>query len=225
MSIYALDADRGTFISLSSLFIRGRLLFSFWYDLATFLTSLSNFMKHPRIVGLLSICLFVFLATALMSTNLFAQRWIPDGINGSKVLVERFKYQDPEAVLYDIDDMYEDQRDEFIEQTNSEMDSYNVKLDELLKALKVEHASVPIGQVDEKYPDKSDYRYLLRREPFFGRKTIYDSATKATKDESYFAYRYYFVDRKTKEEYPPYYFSGDQWTQIKRIVFWLNQAK
>ncbi|HMS50739.1 MAG TPA: hypothetical protein PKD56_00305, partial [Chitinophagales bacterium] len=73
-------------------------------------------------------------------------------------------------------------------------------------------------------PDVQQYRYILRREPFFGNKKVLNAASNTVEDVSYFAYRYYFHDRQTKTDYTPYYFSGDLWLQMQRLVFWMNKA-
>ncbi len=155
----------------------------------------------------------------------FAQkRWIPNDVHTTTILVERFKYQDPNNTLEDIDEFFEDDRDDFIEETNDNLESYNVKLAPLFKDYKYPYELVPVGKIEELYPDKNKYRYILRREAFFGNKRTLNLQTKSVEDESYFAYRYYFHDRVTRESYPYYSFSGDQWRQVKRIVYWLNRA-
>jgi len=155
----------------------------------------------------------------------FAQKkWIPTDVHQTTILVERFKYQDPSNTLDEIDEFFEDDRDDFIEETNDNLEAYNEKLSPLFKKYKFPYELVPVGKIDELYPDKRQHRYILRREAFFGNKRTLNLATKNVEDESYFAYRYYFHDRQTKESYPYYYFSADQWGQVKRIVHWLNKA-
>ncbi len=162
----------------------------------------------------------------IFTTSLaFAQKkWLPDDVQTTTLLVERFKYQDPNNTLEDVDEFFEDDRDDFIEETNDNLEAYNEKLEPIFKKYKHSFELVPVGKIDELYPDKNEHRYILRREAFFGNKRSLNLKTKEVEDESYFAYRYYFYDRKTKESYPYYYFSGDQWQQLKRIVYWLNKT-
>ena len=183
-------------------------------------TSFYFFMKKITFFLLLSCCLLAVPATLCQ-----AQKWIPQDLRTSVMLVERFKYQDPNATLADVDDMYEDQKDEFIENTNNHLEPYNQRLDSLYKSCNAEHKLVDLGKVDELYPDVMMYRYLLRREAFFGTKKVLNLTTKKTEDQSYCAYRYYFYDRFLKRSYPYYYYSGNQWDQVKRIVFWVNKTK
>lgn len=171
-----------------------------------------NTMKFP-----------ITLALVILALSSSAQRWIPKSITQTTILVEQFKYQDPNRTLESIDDNYEDARDSFIETTNANLENYNTKFSELFKDYKGKYILAIPNKIDEQYPDKNTYRYILRREPFFGNKKVYNSSLNKTDDQSYFAYRYYFYDRVTKQQYEPYYFSGDQWLQVRRIVFWLNQ--
>ncbi len=91
-------------------------------------------------------------------------------------------------------------------------------------SIKKDADQVP-SKIKEEFPDRNTHRYILRREAFFGNKNVYNVETKKSENQSYFAYRYYFYDRVTRETYPSYYFSGDKWAQLKRLTFWLNQAK
>lgn len=173
-----------------------------------------------------TIALLLFVA-CFIATNqcTIAQKWIPQDLRASVMLVERFKYQDPNAILTDVDDMYEDQKDDFIERTNDNLDPYNVRLDSIYRSCNAEYKLVDLGKVDELYPDVMMYRYLLRREAFFGMKKVLNPTTKKNEDQSYCAYRYYFYDRFLKKSLPYYCYSGNQWDQLKRIVFWINKSK
>jgi len=151
-----------------------------------------------------------------------AQKWIPSELKNTTLLVERYRYQDPDEILEDVDDMYEDEKEAFIETTNNNTEQLNKKLVETFKAYKKPHKTVPLGKINELYPDKKTYRFVLKREPFFGKKKALNTQTKKTEDESYFAYRYFFYDRLTRKEYMSYYFSGSQWEQVDRMIFWLN---
>jgi hypothetical protein len=174
----------------------------------------------------ITVLFFIFLGFITANSPLsMAQKWIPQDLRLSVMLVERFKYQDPNATLADVDDQYEDQKDDFIERTNDNLEPYNVRLDSIYKACQVEYKLVDLGKVDELYPDPVTYRYLLRREAFFGMKKVLNPTTQKNEDQSYCAYRYYFYDRFLKKTYPYYYYSGNQWDQLKRIVFWLNKTK
>lgn len=154
-----------------------------------------------------------------------AQSWIPTDLHSGVVLIERFRYQDPGMTLVDVDESYEDQKDEFIEITNDQLEPYNQRLDSLFRTCNVKNQMVDLGKVDEQFPDVRLFRYMLKRDVFFGKKKALDPKTQKVTDQSYFAYRYYFYDRITKKSFPYYYYSGSQWDQLKRIVFWLNQLK
>ena len=169
--------------------------------------------------SILPIALFIF-----ASLPAFAQKWIPESLGQTTILVERFKYHDPSYTLTDIDDFYEDDRDDFVENANAQLDALNQKLEKVFTAYKYPYELVSRGKLDEKYPDKTKHRFFLDREIFFGNKKAYNPNTKKVEDQSYFAYRYRFVDRLNGTEYPPYFFSGDQWSQVKRLIFWLNRA-
>jgi len=169
------------------------------------------------------ICTLCLIVTTSLT---FAQKkWMPNDVQTTTLLVERFKYQDPNNTIEDIDDFFEDDRDDFIEETNDNLEAYNTQLEPIFKKYKHSYELTPVGKIDELYPNKSTHRYILRREAFFGNKRTLNLKTKKVEDDSYFAYRYYFYDRKTKESYPYYYFSGDQWEQIKRIIYWLNKTE
>ncbi len=173
--------------------------------------------------NVLSFLIAVICATSL-TVRTQAQSWIPEDLTTSIVLIERFKYQDPNMTLSDIDEMYEDQRDEFIENTNENLERFNVRLDSIFRTCKIKVAPTDLGKMDEQFSNIAAYRYVLRRDVFFGKKKVLNSAQKP-EDQSYIAYRYYFYDRVLKKTYPYYYFSGTQWAQLQRIVFWLNQYK
>jgi len=174
-------------------------------------------MNKVILMSCLVLCSFCCINTAN------AQIWIPDDIAQSTVLIERFRFQYPDDVLEDLDE-YEDEKEEFIEATNDNLEKYNNRLDELFKGYRHNYKTVPISKIKELYPDKKQYRYVLKREVFFGKKKALNPTTKKVENKSYFAYRYFFYDRVTRKEYMPYYFSGTQWDQVERIVFWLNKA-
>lgn len=166
-------------------------------------------------------CLLFFL---MLSNNyLFAQKWIPKDVHNYTILVERFNYQDPLAYYDFVDEMYELEQEEFLEEANERLENDNDKLDAIFQAYKHKYLTVSPSKINEY--DKNEYRYVLRRELFYGNKKVINTNTSTTEDQSYFAYRYYFYDRQTGENYPAYYYSGDQYNQLKRIVFWLNRAK
>ncbi len=154
-----------------------------------------------------------------------AQKWIPEDIHSTTVLVERYKYMDPDLTLEDVDDEYEDKKETFISKANTELADRNTKLDELFKAYKHPYVTAIPGKIDKEYPDKDTHRFILKRDVFFGKKEGLNTTSNKVEDQSYFAYRYYFYDRKTKQSFTPYYFSGDQWQQVRRVIFWLNQEQ
>lgn len=170
--------------------------------------------------------LFLFGMLSVASINVcIAQKWIPQDLRTSVMLIERFKYQDPNATLVDVDEMYEDQKDAFIANTNDKLEPYNLRLDSIYRNCNADYKLVDLGKTDELYPDVMMYRYILRREAFFGMKKVLNPVTQKTEDQSYCAYRYYFYDRFLKKSYPYYYYSGNQWDQLKRIVYWVNKIK
>lgn len=170
---------------------------------------------------------FVLCVVCLFALSVAAQNsWIPKGANATTILVEHFKYCDPNSTLYGVDEDYEDMRDEFLEKTNESLENYNQQLGELFKNYKYSYELVMLGKVEEMFPDKQKYRYMLRREPYFGKKKVVtNSSIQSKEDQSYCGYRYYFYDRLENKKLAAYYFSGDQWVQIQRIIFWLNNAK
>ena len=161
----------------------------------------------------------------LFTCSIYAQQWIPDDITATNLLVERYKYQDPNMTLLDIEEEYEVQKDDFVSSTNDNLENYNDILDSMFTAYQHDYNLAVFGKIEEDYPDKNVHRYILRRDVFFGNKRVLNPESGKLEDDSYIAYRYYFYDRLTKESYPPYYFSGDQWAQIKRIIYWLNIAE
>lgn len=170
----------------------------------------------PKLFSLLLLLCIVQQAAISQSS------WIPSNLRTTTVLVEQFKYYDPNNTLNGVDEDYEDLKDEFLENTNGQLEDYNQKLTNIFKNYKYSYELTMLGKIDELYGDKTKYRYVLRREPYFGRKKIIEVATQNKQDLSYCGYKYYFYDRVTKQSYPAYYYSGDQWTQLQRIVFWLN---
>lgn len=172
----------------------------------------------------LLLTLILFIASTTIPRSM-AQSWIPQGIHRTTVLVERYKFQDPNNTLADIDEDYEDAKKAHIEAINKNLDRYNNSLDSTFRAYKSPYKLAVLGKIDEEYPDKNAYRYILRRELFFGNKKILNPATQRVEDKSYFAYKYYFYDRLLRKNLDYYYFSGDQWSQVRRIIFWLNNAK
>lgn len=161
----------------------------------------------------------------IFTINCFAQKWIPSDIKQTTLLVERYKYQEPQRTLTDVDEEYEEAKDNHINSINNQLEKYNAKLDSIFKTCSISYVTAVPGKIDEEYSDTKKYRYILKRELFFGNKKIINPVTKSIEDKSYFAYRYFFYDRVLKQNYPFYYFSGDQWTQLKRIIYWLNQVK
>lgn len=159
-----------------------------------------------------------------MTASLYAQQWIPDDIHSTTILVERYKYQDPNRTLLDVEDEYEDQKDDFIAKTNNNLENYNEILDSIFKKYTFDYKLAVFGKINEEYPDKTTHRYILRRDVFFGNKRVLNTTNNKIEDQSYIAYRYYFYDRKTRKSFSPYYFSGDQWEQIERIIYWLNNT-
>lgn len=174
-------------------------------------------MKQTMIIAWL-------ISLPFITTTLFGQSWIPDNIKESTILVNEFKYRDPYNTLDDVDEEYEDDKDGFLGKTNNNLRPYNDKLKNMFGAYRGKYVLVAPGKIKADYSDKSKYRYELRREPFLGIKKVYNEKTKEVEDKSYFAYRYYFFDRVAREKYSSYFFSGDQWSQIKRVIFWLNEA-
>jgi hypothetical protein len=175
-----------------------------------------------KIFFVISLLIGFFIATNLLIAQ--QPQWIPAGIKNTTVLVERFRYQDPEMAYSNIDEMYEDERIEFLEEANNRLEQDNQKLEEVFKSYNGNLITIPAVKIDEVYPDMNIYRFVLKRDLFYGSKKTINPTTNNVEDKSYFAYRYYFYDRVSKTNYPAYYFSGDAWTQLKRLVFWLNKA-
>ncbi|MBK6610493.1 MAG: hypothetical protein IPI59_01595 [Sphingobacteriales bacterium] len=166
-----------------------------------------------------------FIAPLLFLTQLLsAQSWIPKDLQTTTLIIEQFKYYDPQYTLDDVDEEYEARKIEFLNTTNLNLDNYNEKADAIFKTYHHKYAMSAPGEINKLYPDVQQYRYILRREPFFGNKKVLNAASNTVEDVSYFAYRYYFHDRQTKTDYTPYYFSGDLWLQMQRLVFWMNKA-
>lgn len=170
--------------------------------------------------------LFLMLLICLSTFAVIAQNsWIPKDLRTTTVLIEEFKYYNPNSTLTGVDEDYEDMKDTFLENTNEKLEEYNQKLAVVFKNYKYSYELAILGKLDELFADKQKYRYLLKREPYFGRKKVINEATQNKQDQSYCGYKYYFYDRVTNQSYPAYYYSGDQWTQLQRIVFWLNNSK
>jgi hypothetical protein len=170
--------------------------------------------------------LFLIALTCFSAITVRAQNsWIPKDVRTSTLLIEEFKYYDPNNTLTGVDEDYEDMKDDFLENTNAKLEEYNQKLGSILKNYKYSYELAMLSKLDERFADKQKYRYLLRREPYFGRKKVTNEGTQSKQDLSYCGYKYYFYDRVNNQSYPAYYYSGDQWTQLQRIVFWLNNNK
>ncbi|OWY20194.1 hypothetical protein C7N43_22220 [Sphingobacteriales bacterium UPWRP_1] len=174
----------------------------------------------------ISFILSVLTGVIVASNLLLAQQpqWIPEGVKNTTLLVERFKYQDPDMAYSNIDEMYEDDKIDFLTEANDHLEVDNQKLEEVFKQYKGKYVTITPVKLDEAYPDLNLYRFVLKRDLFYGRKKVLNPATSNVEDKSYFAYRYYFFDRVSKKNYPAYYFSGDTWTQLKRVVYWLNRS-
>jgi len=170
-------------------------------------------MTLKSVIALLTLCFYV---------SVSAQTWIPEDIKSTTILIERFNYQDPEETFDEVDERYEDDKIAFISAENGHMDKDNLKLDALFKQCTLQYFTVSPSKVRSEYPDKEEFRYILRREVFLGKKKVFNASTKKIEDQTYFGYKYYFYDRKSREYYPSYYFSGDKWTQLERVIFWLN---
>lgn len=169
-----------------------------------------------------SLLIGVIIATNLLMAQ--QPEWIPVGVKNTTLLIERFKYQDPDMAYSNIDEMYEDDKIDFLEEANQRLEQDNQKLEDVFKLYKGNYKTITPVKLDEVYPDISLYRFVMKRDLFYGRKKVMNPATNNVEDKSYFAYRYYFFDRVSKKNYPAYYFSGDTWSQLKRVVYWLNKA-
>ncbi len=167
-----------------------------------------------------------------------AQTWIPEDVKSTTILIERFKYQNPDDLELELDDKNEDACKVFVKNANDSLKQYNEKLATAFKDCKLKYELAVTGKIDEKYEDTEKYRYVLKRDLYYGQKKVLpekaqekseakkaeDKKTADLKSESFFAYRYYFYDREEDEDLPTYYFSGDQWSQVERLVFWLNNV-
>lgn len=167
-------------------------------------------------------CLFVIFTITTTTTSILAQAWLPDDVGETTILVERFKYQNPDDLDLDIDDTYESQKETFVKEANDNLKKFNTKLEGIFASTRQAHKLAISGKIDKDFEDTDKYRYVLKREIFFGDKSVMDAKTEKEVDKSYFAYRYYFYDRAEEEDLASYYFSGDKWEQLDRIIFWLD---
>jgi len=176
-----------------------------------------------RLPFVISALIGFFVASNLLVAQ--QPQWIPPGVKSTTILVERFRYQDPDMAYSNIDEMYEDDKIDFLTEANSRLETDNQKLEEVFKGYKGSFITIPAVKIEEVYPDLNTHRYILKRDLRGGSKKALNPTSGNVEDKSYFAYRYYFYDRVTKKNYPAYYFSGDTWTQLRRLVYWLNQVK
>ncbi|HMS51972.1 MAG TPA: hypothetical protein PKD56_06570, partial [Chitinophagales bacterium] len=89
-----------------------------------------------------------FIAPLLFLTQLLsAQSWIPKDLQTTTLIIEQFKYYDPQYTLDDVDEEYEARKIEFLNTTNLNLDNYNEKADAIFKTYHHKYAMSAPGEI------------------------------------------------------------------------------
>jgi ribosomal protein L31 len=169
---------------------------------------------------------------------------IPSEVQKTTLLVEKFTHKDP--VIYDsfysintdslkqkfkfkstldekvkpIDKPVQQKEHPLIVKTNKNLDSYNKKLEKVMKKYNYPYEIIDTAKLDSgKYNDLDKYRYVLYRKPVLHCFIDPEGVTRTS-----YRYTHYFHDRKTGQDFAPIeVFYPNPANSIKAIVQRINE--